>query len=336
MLSSSAQVTMQFQNRKRAPAWTIWEVLDLITVWGEDSVLTELHSKRLNAKTFEKISKAMMDRGHNRDSTQWYVKRKKLRQAYQKVKESNGCSRTEPQTCHFYAELQAILGGGVATTTPPLSVDTNDGVFSVTMPENFADGEEDEDVEETTQHSILPNNQDLFLTLTEIPSQPFQGSIPDHEAMEGTSAANVSSLPPPSQRLSQIRHPKKHTHDEMFSELMQVSHTERAQQKGWRNTTAQDRKMAREYEERWWQEDQRMHEATLGLLQEQTDMIQSLVEVHECHLERLPLQPLFNQPLSSPCSIAASLPRRPRTWGSRLQTPNHSTPVDRRLSFNKY
>ncbi|EMP32270.1 hypothetical protein UY3_10601 [Chelonia mydas] len=83
------------------------------------------------------------------------------------------------------------------------------------------DGEEEEDeLRESPQHTVLLDSQDLFITLTEIPSQP-------HKAGEGTSAAaNVSSLPPPSQRLSQIRRRKKRTRDEMFSELMQSSGTD--------------------------------------------------------------------------------------------------------------
>nr|XP_048718256.1 tumor necrosis factor ligand superfamily member 18 isoform X1 [Caretta caretta] len=213
--SSSAQVTMQSQNRKRAPASTKREVLDLIIVWGEESVLSELCSKRRNAKTFQKISEAMRERGYSRDATQCRMKLKELRQAYQKTKESNGCSGTQPQICCFYAELHAIPGG-TATTTPPLSLDNDDGVLSA-MPEDFVDREdeeEEEELEESTQHTVLPNSQDLFITLTEIPSQP-------NEAGEGTSAAaNVSSLPPPSQRLSQIRRRKKRMRDEMFSELM--------------------------------------------------------------------------------------------------------------------
>ncbi|EMP27488.1 Coiled-coil domain-containing protein 43 [Chelonia mydas] len=90
--SSSAQETMQFQNRRRVPAWTEWEVLDLIAVWGDESVLSELRSKRRNANIFEKISKDMKDRGCNRDPQQCRVKIKELRQAYQKTKEANGCS----------------------------------------------------------------------------------------------------------------------------------------------------------------------------------------------------------------------------------------------------
>ncbi|XP_053888986.1 myb/SANT-like DNA-binding domain-containing protein 2 isoform X2 [Malaclemys terrapin pileata] len=198
---------MQSDNRKRAPAWTVREVLDLIAIWGEDSVLAELRSKRRNEKTFEKISKGMMERGHNRDSDQCRVKVKELRQAYQKTKEANGRSGSEPRTCRFYVKLHAVLGGA-ATTTPPLTMDSEGGIISSATPEDSADGEEEEEEDElaeSTQHSVLPNSQDLFLSLTEVPSQP---SIQDHDPMEGTSAANSSSLPPPSRRLSQIRRRK--------------------------------------------------------------------------------------------------------------------------------
>ncbi|KAG6937989.1 zinc finger and SCAN domain containing 29, partial [Chelydra serpentina] len=102
---------MQSQNRKRAPAWTEREVLDLIAVWGDESMLAELCSKRRNDNIFAKISKGMMDRGDNRDAQQCRVKIKELRQAYQKTKEANSRSGSEPHTCPFYDELHAILGG---------------------------------------------------------------------------------------------------------------------------------------------------------------------------------------------------------------------------------
>ncbi|XP_050781007.1 uncharacterized protein LOC127035322 [Gopherus flavomarginatus] len=186
MQSSSAQVTRQSEKRKRAPAWTVQEVLDLISIWGDDSVLAELCSKRRNAKAFEKISSGMMKRGHNKDSYQHRMKVKELRQAFQKTKEANRRSRAELQTCRFYAELHAILGGAI-TTTPPLIVDSDEGLLSA-MPEDFADGEDEEKEEDelaqSTQHTVIPNSQDLFLSLTEVASQPSQGSIPDHEAIE--------------------------------------------------------------------------------------------------------------------------------------------------------
>ncbi|XP_065407447.1 uncharacterized protein LOC135972652 [Chrysemys picta bellii] len=326
---------MQADNRKRAPAWTIREVLDLIAVWGEDSVLAELRSKRRNAKTFEKISKGMMERGHNRDSDQCRMKVKELRQAYQKTKEANGRSGSEPRTCRFYAELHAILGGA-ATTTPPVIVDSGSGIVSSATLEDSADGgeeeeeeEEEDELAESTQHSVLPNSQDLFLTLTEVPSQPSQASTQDPDPMEGTSAAaNSSSLPPPSRRLSQIRCRKKRTRDEMFSEIMESSRSDRAHLNEWKETVSKYRKEASEREdmrdqceerrdardERWRQEDQRRQDATLGLLSEQTDILRRLVELQERLQEnRLPLQPLFHPP-PSPCSVSSS-PRRVRTRG---------------------
>ncbi|EMP29759.1 hypothetical protein UY3_13128 [Chelonia mydas] len=185
MQSSSAQVTMQSQNRKRAPAWTEREVRDLTTVWGDESMLSELCSKRRNAKIFEKISKGMMDRGYNRDLQQCRMKIKELRQAYQKTKEANGCSGSEPQKCRFYDELHAILGGA-PTTNPPLSVDTCKGGVSHNRDEDF--GNEEEEVEDSSQQAsgetVLLDSQELFITLEPIPSQ---GGLPGHEAGEGTS-----------------------------------------------------------------------------------------------------------------------------------------------------
>ncbi|XP_065414357.1 uncharacterized protein LOC135973736 [Chrysemys picta bellii] len=281
----------------------------------------------------------MMERGHNRDSDQCRVKVKELRQAYQKTKEANGRSGSEPRTCRFSAELHAILGGA-ATTTPPVIVDSGSGIVSSATPEDSADGgegeeeeEEEDELAESTQHSVLPNSQDLFLTLTEVPSQ---ASTQDPDPMEGTSAAaNSSSLPPPSRRLSQIRRRKKRTRDEMFSKIMESSRSDRAHLNEWKETVSKYRKEASEREdmrdqredmrdqredmrdardERWRQEDQRRQDATLGLLREQTDMLRRLVELQKRLQEnRLPLQPLFHPP-PSPCSVSSS-PRRVRTWG---------------------
>ncbi|KAM9123054.1 uncharacterized protein ACDP82_013283 [Pangshura tecta] len=256
----------------------------------------------------------MMDKGHSRDSVQCRVKVKELRQAYQKTKEANGRSGAGPKTCHFYAELHAILGR-CATSTPPLSVDSDVGVV-IAMAEDDADGDDSDeeadkdDLAESTQHSVSPNSQELFLTQTELASQPSQATIPDNEAMEGTSAANFSSLPTPSQRLAKIRRRKKMTRDEMFLDIMEVIHKERAHLNEWKEVVSNYRKDASEREDRrdtrderwrqenrledqrWWQEDQRWRDATLGLLRDQTDMLRRLVELQERQQDhRVPVQP---------------------------------------------
>nr|XP_048707873.1 uncharacterized protein LOC125637460 [Caretta caretta] len=374
MQSSSAQVTMmESQNRKRAPAWTEREVRDLIAVWGEESVLSELRSSFRNAKTFVKISQGRKDRGHNRDPKQCHVKLKELRQAYQKTREANGRSGSEPQTCRFYDELHAILGGS-ATTTPAVLFDSFNGDGGNTEA-GFGDKEDDDDDEvvdssqQASGETGFPNSKELFLTLDlePVPPEPTQGCLLDPAGREGTSAACVSMITgsSPSQRLVKLRKKKKRTRDEMFSELMLSSHTDRAQTNAWRQIMSECRKAQNDREERWpaeeskwraeeskwraeeraeaqmWrQRDERRQDSMLRLLEDQTSMLQCMVELQKRQLEhRLPLQPLCNQPPSSPSSIA-STPRRPRTrWGG-LRPTSHSTTEDcpkiRRLSFNKF
>nr|XP_048700775.1 uncharacterized protein LOC125634289 [Caretta caretta] len=260
MQNSSAEVTMmESQNCKRAPAWTEREVRDLIAVWGEESVLSELRSSFRNAKTFVKISQGMKDRGHNRDPKQCRVKLKELRQAYQKTREANSCSGSERKTCRFYDELHAILGGS-ATTIPAMFFDSFNGHGS-NMEAGFGDEEDDEEEEvvdssqQASGETGFPNSQELFLTLDlePVPPKPTQGCLPDLPGGEGTSAACVSRITgsSPSQRLAKIRRRKKRTHDEMFSELMLSSHTDRAQMNAWRQTMSECRKAQNDWEERW-------------------------------------------------------------------------------------
>ncbi|XP_077676431.1 uncharacterized protein LOC144266790 [Eretmochelys imbricata] len=322
-----------------------------MAVWGEESMLSELRSSFRNDKRFVKISQGMKDRGHNRDPKQCRMKLKELRQAYQKTREANGRSGSEPQTYRFYDELHAVLGGS-ATTTPTMCFDSVNGEGGNTEA-GFGDEEDDEVVDSSQQASGetgFLNSQELFLTLDLEPVllEPIQGCLLDPPGVEGTSAACVSTITgsSPSQRLVKITRRKKSTCDEMFSDLMLSSHTDRAETNAWRQTMSECRKAQNEREERWraeddrWrQRDQKRQNSMLRLLEDQTNMLQRMVELQERQLEhRLLLQPLCNQSPSSPNSIA-SLPRRPRKrWGG-LRPPNHSTPEDcpsnRRLAFNK-
>ncbi|EMP27651.1 hypothetical protein UY3_15257 [Chelonia mydas] len=96
--------------------------------------------------------------------------------------EPPGHAKAGEGTYRCFQELLEAKAWGAATTTPPLSVDSDDGVIFA-MPGQFVDGEDEEEEDElgeSTQHTVLPDSQDLFLTLTEIPSQP-------NEAGEGTS-----------------------------------------------------------------------------------------------------------------------------------------------------
>ncbi|XP_065413186.1 uncharacterized protein LOC135973512 [Chrysemys picta bellii] len=349
---------MESQDCKRAPAWTEREVRDLLAIWGDESVLAELRSSKRNGKVLEKVSKAMKDRGHNRDAQQCRVKIKELRQAYHKAREANRRSGAEPQTCCYYAELHAILGGA-ATTTPTVCFDSVNGETRNREAGPGYEEDDDEDNEESSQQGSgetgFPNSQDMFITLDLEPVTPelTQGVLPDPEGTQGTSAANVS----PSQRLAKIRRRKRRTWDDMFTELQISSHAERVQQNAWRQSMSECKKAQYEREERWRDESRaeqskwraeddrwrqladRRQESMLRLLEHQTDMLQRMVELQERQQEqRPPLHPLCNQQPSSPSPIASS-PRCPRTrWGG-LRPPSHSTPDDclsiGRLAFNK-
>ncbi|XP_065441093.1 uncharacterized protein LOC135981644 [Chrysemys picta bellii] len=234
---------MESQDRKRAPSWTEREVRDLLAIWGDESVLAELRSSKRNGKILKKVSKAMKDRGHNRDAQQCHVKIKELRQAYHKAREANGRSGAEPQTCRFYAELHAMLGGA-ATTTPTVCFDSINGESRNREVGSGYEEDDDEDNEESSQQGSretgFPNSQDMFITLDLEPVTPelTQGMLPDPEGTQGTSAANV----PPSQRLAKIRRRKRRTRDDMFTELQMSSHTERAQQNAWRQSMSECKK----------------------------------------------------------------------------------------------
>ncbi|XP_067422294.1 zinc finger and SCAN domain-containing protein 29-like [Emydura macquarii macquarii] len=151
---------------KRAPAWSRPEVLDLIGLWGEESVLAQLRASKRNLDIYGKISQGMLEKGHNRDAQQCRVKIKELHQSYQKVSEANSRSGSSPQKCRFYEELHAILGGD-PTTVPPRSIDTSARSQSTDNDEDSVDKEEEEAEESRVQESgvsILPESQDLFLT----------------------------------------------------------------------------------------------------------------------------------------------------------------------------
>ncbi|XP_074802898.1 uncharacterized protein LOC141983785 [Natator depressus] len=217
----------------------------------------------------------------------------------EKTREANGHSGSEPQTCRFYDELHAILGVS-ATTTPAVLSDSFNGDGGNTEA-GFRDEEDDDDEvldssQQASGETSFPDSQELFLTLDlePLPPEPTQGCLLDPSGREGTSAACVSRITGSSlsQRLVKIRRRKKRTRDEMFSELMLSSHTDRAQTNVWRQTMSVCRKAQNDREERWraeeraegerWrQRDERRQDSMLRLLEDQTNMLQRMVELQE-------------------------------------------------------
>ncbi|KAM9172937.1 uncharacterized protein ACDP82_021398 [Pangshura tecta] len=274
----------------------------------------------------------MTERGYSWDTTQCHVKIKDLRQGYQKTKAANGRSGSQPQTCCFYEALHSILGAA-ATTTPPLTVDSDDGVALMAgSSEMFADGEDEEDeAVDSAYNADFPDSQDLFITLTEIPYQPSPVVNLDPESGEGSVTVTVSRPTPasPSQRLAQIRKRKKRTRDEMFSELMGCSRAKAAQETQWRENMSQYQRSHSEREDRWRQEDQQATQMLLGLMREQTDTLQCLVDVLQDRRQedRASLQSISNRPPPPQSPIPPS-PKVTRRRGGRGRENCHSTPAE--------
>ncbi|EMP26330.1 Zinc finger and SCAN domain-containing protein 29 [Chelonia mydas] len=174
---------METQGRKRAPAWSTQEMVDLIAVWGVETVQVELRSSSRNLDIYAKISRSMGEKGYTRDMQQCHVKIKELWQAYQKIREANSHSGSAPQTCCFYKELHAILGGD-PTTTPKGSVHTSQESWATSGNNEKDIVEEEENGRQPSGGSILPDSQELFKTLKPIPSQ--DQVVAERDAGEGT------------------------------------------------------------------------------------------------------------------------------------------------------
>ncbi|XP_067425841.1 zinc finger and SCAN domain-containing protein 29-like isoform X2 [Emydura macquarii macquarii] len=274
---------------RRAPAWSTQEVMDLLGLWGEEDVQAQLRTSRRNFDIYSRIARGMEEKGYDRDTQQCRVKIKELRQAYQKA---NSRSGGEPQTCRFYKELHAILGGET-TSTPKHPMDTLGEVESQATGVN-AEFEvlikEEEDEEYGGQASGGCSgvaSQDLFLT-PEQSSQSQESSSSEPDAGEGTSAANMAlrvSSATPAERLGQMRRRKKRTREDMFQEVLQASRASECEQRAWRRMI--NDKMQRDSEDR-----RNAQQEMIALLREQTDMLRSLIELQAEHIHtRLPCSP---------------------------------------------
>ncbi|XP_050788337.1 zinc finger and SCAN domain-containing protein 29-like [Gopherus flavomarginatus] len=142
---------------RRAPAWSNGELLDLISVWDEEAVRSQLRSSRRNYDTYGQISTAVLERGHDQDAVQCRVKVKELRSAYCKAREGNCRSGAAPTTCCFYKELDVILGGDPAAN-PRTMMDTSEREWEVEAEEVV--GEEETESEGTGVEGDTPESQE--------------------------------------------------------------------------------------------------------------------------------------------------------------------------------
>ncbi|EMP26013.1 hypothetical protein UY3_16909 [Chelonia mydas] len=157
----------------RSPAWNKSEVLDLISVCGEEAVQCQLRFSCRNYDTFGQIPRDMMERGHDWDALQCRAKVKELWNANCKAREANRRSGAAqaPATCRFYKELDAILGGN-PTSTPSTIMDTSEPSATRQEEEEEESGSKGAEEEGDTPASLDACSQELFSSQEEGSQSP--------------------------------------------------------------------------------------------------------------------------------------------------------------------
>lgn len=115
-------------KNNRGKNWSDEETAELISIWSDDVIQEGLEGPR-NKDIFEKISKNLMKKGHNRSIEQCREKIKKLKKDYRKVIDNNNETGRNRRSCKFFEEMDAILGVKPATK-PSLTISSESGLPS--------------------------------------------------------------------------------------------------------------------------------------------------------------------------------------------------------------
>ncbi|XP_050794017.1 zinc finger and SCAN domain-containing protein 20-like [Gopherus flavomarginatus] len=230
---------------KRAPAWTNAELQDLISVWGEEAVQTQLRSRRRNYDTYGQISQSLMRRGHERDALQCRVKIKELRSAYCKAREGNRRSGAAPTTCRFYKELDAILGCD-RTANPRTTMESS-------QQGEVGDGVEDGDSEATGVEGDTPESQDtcsqdLFSSLEETSqSQQLEADGEEEAEDRARGTLTTAAVSPPSRRLQNLRRNPRKSKEDLIKSVLSHYNRESRKTEEWRSSVQEWRKTVHEW-----------------------------------------------------------------------------------------
>ncbi|XP_050804568.1 uncharacterized protein LOC127048732 [Gopherus flavomarginatus] len=271
---------------KRAPAWSTCELQDLISVWGEEAVQSQLHSSHRNYDTYGQISKSMLQRGHERDALQCRVKVKELRSAYCKAHEGNRCSGAAPTTCRFYKELDAILGCD-PTANPRTTMESSE------------QGEEGKGVEKTeseatgvegdTPESQEARSQELFSSQEEASQSQQLELVGVEEAEERVPMSlNPPALSQPAERLQNLRRKPRKSKEDLVKAVMNQYTRENKRLQDWREKMHQWRETQSRRKELAIKKSRKQ---LISLLARQTDCMQSLVAMQADHYRANPSSP---------------------------------------------
>ncbi|XP_074803104.1 uncharacterized protein LOC141984067 [Natator depressus] len=245
----------------------------------------------------------MMERDHDRDTSEYRVKVKELQSAYHKAREATHHSGAVPMSCRFYKELDMIFSGD-STSTAKATVDT----LVARMPVESGPSQEEEILDENVEGEGDPEAQDdlevrdacspeLFST----PEEARQSQLSDlgkvqtrEQAPDMTLGAQPPSLLSPAERLRRIRKRPRRTKEDFLCEVMMHSAAKKQELKECWDREKRDRK------ENAAHQNEAM-ERLLNVMERQADALQAILALQTEQLHtRPPLQPLSQN--SFPCA----------------------------------
>ncbi|XP_050794821.1 zinc finger protein with KRAB and SCAN domains 2-like [Gopherus flavomarginatus] len=244
-----------------------WRVAGPHQCWGEEAVQSQLHSSRRNYDTYGQISRAILERGHDRDAVQCRIK--ELWSAYCKAREGNRRSGAAPTTCRFYKELDAILEGD-PTANPRTTMDSSEQ-----GEEREVGGREETESEGTgeegdTLESQEACSQELFSSQEEASqSQQLElvGQAEERVPISLTTRLPISSTV---QRLQNLRKKPRKSKEDMLKAVMDHSARESKKLQDWRERESRIRQRNTEAKKKSTKQ-------LISILARQADSIQSLV-----------------------------------------------------------
>ncbi|XP_042299806.1 uncharacterized protein LOC121917750 isoform X2 [Sceloporus undulatus] len=95
--------------------WEHAQILDLLSIWGEEEIQRQLSSNHRNLAVYEKIADQLAERGHSRTAQECRNKCKSLKQNYNAVCKQNGQSGNGRQTCPYFYEMDQIFHGTISS-----------------------------------------------------------------------------------------------------------------------------------------------------------------------------------------------------------------------------
>ncbi|XP_050822878.1 zinc finger and SCAN domain-containing protein 29-like [Gopherus flavomarginatus] len=304
---------------RQSPVWSNGEVLDLISVWGEEAVQSQLCSSCRNYDTYGQISRAIIEKGYDQDAVQCRVKVRELRTAYHKVREANHHAGAAPTTCRFYKELDKILGGNSAST-PKSTMDTSEAIaaHSSTRQEEESGSESAEEEgspePEDSPASLDTCSQELFSSQEEGSQLQCLGKNKQQRRCLDATLRSHPSLLSTAKRLQRIRKHPRRSKEDLLHEVMQQSLTENRKVHEWQETK---RRLCQQNADHCHQSTERL----LSIIEHQVDLMQVLIADGA---DLRPSSPPPSQPLSQnsfpcvPMSLPTHCPQHPVSYRHQL------------------